>query len=271
MFLAEDAVLSAFRQAGLGPQRLFEEHGIGLEVVDTSTRLVGTLHVDDAVTGTVTPVANRHANGLSFAVHLSAEREGGPVPVLNGRLTVAPVTEKEGRGAPPPAELAAHLVPETTSAPGVAEPAAWAAPGGFEWQWNIPYYACHYYTRLQSNAYVRLLEETVDRYLEWAGLPITGLLATRDWIPVVSRARVQMIADAFMGETLHVTFTVDDVLKDTLFTGRMDCYVVRDGQRIHTATATIMHGYVMARGDNAFDEIITLDADTQAQLLGGRP
>jgi hypothetical protein len=73
-----------------------------------------------------------------------------------------------------------------------------------------------------------------------------------------------------MGEELLITFTVDDVIKDTLFTARMEARVLRGDRLVQVASATIMHGYVMARGETAFTEVITLDADTQAALLGGK-
>lgn len=279
MFLAEDAVLEHFRTHGLGPQDLFTRYGLGLEVVDASTRLINTLHVDDEVRGIVESSRPRSGAGMVCKVRLDAMRPGGDVQVLTGKLRVALVQEKDGAGTEPvPADLAELVVPEVAAvvqAP-PAEPAgtdaiATATPdNGFLWQWKIPYYYCHWYTRLQSNGYVRLLEEATDRYLEHAGLSITELLATRDWIPVVSRSRVVMHADAFMGETLLISYVVDDVIKDSVFTATMTCRVQRGEQLVTVATATIMHGYVLARGPEQFAGIVPLDADTQRALLTGK-
>jgi acyl-CoA thioesterase FadM len=284
MLLAEDAVLQHLRELGYGAQRLFERHGLGTTVAHSSMRLTATMHTDDQVVAHVVPVAAKPGQGAAFDVKLTTRRDGGSedVKLLNGRVRVQFVTEKDGTGTEPvPAELAPFVVAEVAG-DGAGEPvaaageaqvaAALAAASGndFVWAYKIPYYACHYYTRIQSSAYVKLLEEAVDRYLEHVGLPITGLLAQRDWIPVVSRARVDLHADAFMGEELLITFAVDDVIKDTLFTARMEARVLRGDRLVHVASATIMHGYVMARGETAFTEVIELDAATQAALLAGR-
>lgn len=281
MTLAEDAVLVHLRELGYGPQKLFERHGLGITVVHSSMRLTATMHTDDLVTAEVAPVAAKPGQGAAFDVKLATRRGEEDVKLLNGRIRVQLVAEKDGTGTEPvPAELVPFVVAEVSGDGGaeavpVADaaevPAILAARAGndFLWTWKIPYFACHYYTRIQSSAYVKLLEEAVDRYLEYVGLPITGLLAQRDWIPVVSRARVDLHADAFMGEELLITFTVDDVIKDTLFTARMECRVLRGDRLVHVASATIMHGYVIARGEAAFTEIVVLDAATQAALLGG--
>lgn len=279
MLLAEDAVLQHFRERGLGPQKLFTDYGLGLTIASSSARLVETMHSDDVIGGTVTAGTPKPGTGaIPFAVRLTANHRGADVPVLNGKVLVSLVAERDGTAVlPVPDELAPFVVPRigagiepTAAATGDdAVRAALADFSGndFRWQWPIPYFACHYYTRIQNSAYVKLLEEAVDRYLEHVGLPITGLLAERDWIPVVSRARVDLHADAYMGETLQITFTVDDIIKETLFTARMDCHVQRDGELVRVASATIMHGYVLARGAGAFSDLVTLDAAAQQALL----
>lgn len=49
----------------------------------------------------------------------------------------------------------------------------------------------------------------------------------------------------------------------------MHFHVLRDGQLTRTATATIMHGYVLARGPVAFADLVVLDDATQRMLLEG--
>lgn len=282
--LAEDFVLAHLRELGYGPQALFERFGLGTTLTHSSMRLTATMHADDQVVGTVTPVAAKPGQGAAFDVRLTTRRAGDEedVKLSNGRVRVQFITEKDGKAVEPvPPELAPFVVAEVTGADaGTGEliadasavPAVLAERSGnsFLWTWKIPYFACHYYTRIQHQSYVKLLEEAVDRYLEHAGLPITDLLAQRDWIPVVSRSRVDLHADAFMGEELLITFAVDDVIKDTLFTARMECHVLRGDRLVPVASATIMHGYVLARGENAFADLVVLDAPTQAALLGGR-
>lgn len=282
--LAEDFVLQHLRELGYGPQHLFERYGLGTTIVHSSMRLTATMHSDDQVIGTVTPVEAKPGKGAGFDVRLATRRGDAEedVKLLNGRVRVQLVTEKDGNPVEPvPAQLAPFVVAEV-SGDGADEPVlcgdaaqvpailAERSGNSFLWTWKIPYFACHYYTRNQHQTYVKLLEEAVDRYLEHVGLPITDLLAERDWIPVVSRSRVGLHADAFMGEELLITFAVDDVIKDTLFTARMECRVLRGDRLVHVASATIMHGYVLARGENAFADLVVLDAPTQAALLGGR-
>lgn len=285
MLLAEDAVMHHFREQGHGPQRLLERHGLSLTLTSSSLRLTGTMHSDDLVTGTVTALAGKDEPAALFDVRLTTRRGQDEVKLANGRVRVQLVAEKEAADADPvPPELAGLVVTEVSDGRSEQPPDAMGRPvapdevaavlaersgNAFLWEWKIPYFACHASTRIEHSAYVKLLEEAVDRYLERAGLPITGLLAQRDWIPVVSRARVDLHADAAMGETLLITFTVEDVLKDTVFTARMECHVVRGDRLVRVATATIMHGYVLTRGPEAFSDLVVLDAPTQTALLEG--
>ena len=276
-YLVEDAVLDHFRQRGTGPQELFERYGLGLEIVDASAWYTGILHIDDEVAGQVEGTPVKSGPGTLCKVQLHTLRPEGEAQVVSARQRVVLVEEKDGNATEPiPEELRHLVVPEIAGVsagpapvPLTGDAAATLAPAnGFVWSWEIPYYFCHWYTRLQNSGYLRLLEEASDRYLAHAGLPITGMLAQRDWIPLVSRARVRMHADAYMGETLHITFTVDDIVKDSLFTATMACHVVRGDQLIQVATCTIMHAYGIARGPSAFTELLVLDEETQRTLLG---
>ncbi|MCM3807317.1 hypothetical protein ND808_15760 [Streptomyces sp. DR7-3] len=111
------------------------------------------------------------------------------------------------------------------------------------------------------------MEEVVDRFLADRGISIRTMLVERGWIPVVSRARVHMLADALMEETLHTVFTVQEIVKDVMYTATFDTYVHRDGRLVHTATGTIMHGYAVSRGELA-GTLAEFDDTTRAALLG---
>ena len=274
MLLAEEAVLAWFRERGLGPQRLYHEHGLGLEIVDSSVQLPALLEVDDEVRAEVSEAAPGR-----FAVTGSLVRDGAPVVVLRARVTVALVREHDAPA--PPAAVAGLVAPDVASARTVAEAgdvahgsgqdvrSALAPPGSgaFLWSWRVPYFACHFSDRIQHSAYVRALEEVVDRFLFDRGLSIRTLLAGRAWIPVVSRARVQLVADAHMEEVVHTAFTVTDVLKRSAYDARMDCYVERDGRLVRCATARILHGYALSRGEGA-GRLVDLDDETIAALTG---
>jgi acyl-CoA thioesterase FadM len=277
MLLAEEAVLAWFRERGLGPQRLYHEHGLGLEVVDSSVQLPALLEVDDEVRA---EVVEREPG--RFAVTGSVTRAGSPVVVMRAKLAVALVREQDGPA--PPDAVAGLVVPDAAGARAVDEPgdvplgpgddvrSALVPPGSgaFLWSWRVPYFACHFSDRVQHSAYVRALEEVVDRFLFDRGISIRTMLAARAWIPVVSRARVQLVADARMEEVVHTVLTVTDVLKRSAYDARMDCYVERDGCLRRCATARILHGYALSRGEGA-GRLVDLDDDTVAALTGGRP
>lgn len=272
MALAEEAVLAWFRERGLGPQRLYHEHGLGLTVVDSSALLPAVLQVDDEVTGEVVMSAPGR-----FAVTLSVIRGSERTKVLRGKVTVALVVEPEspvaadGRLAQLPEALLAVL--DTVVCPHIATPPTAqdvARPSdALSWTWRARYPTCHFSDRVQHGAYVRALEEVVDRFLADRGLAVGDVLRSRGWIPVVSRARVRLVADAHMEEDVHTTFGAVDVLGDVSWEGRMDCHVRRGATLVPVAMATVLHGYAHSRGPDA-GRLARLDADVLRALMPGR-
>jgi hypothetical protein len=57
-----------------------------------------------------------------------------------------------------------------------------------------------------------------------------------------------MLDEALLEEDLYIVYTVEDIIKNLLYTSRLDYYVVRDGRLVPTATGAITHGY--ARVEN---------------------
>jgi acyl-CoA thioesterase FadM len=275
MYLVEEAVLQWFRDRGIGPGRLYHKHGVGLEIVDASALLPAVLEVDDQVVAEVIALGPGR-----FSVTLGVEREGSPVVVLKGKVTVALVREREAPGAEPmPGNLVSLVVPEVAAATTLPDPrhlrvtpgedvrSLLAPPGSraFLWSWRARYFHCHYSDRIQHSGYVRALEEVVDRFLADRGISVGRMLHERGWIPVVSRVRVQLVADAHMEETIHTSFVVEDVLKGITYDARMDCHVQRGDRLVHTATARILHGYAIGRGEGA-GRLAELDDSTLAAL-----
>ncbi|MCT9933139.1 hypothetical protein N5079_23295 [Planotetraspora sp. A-T 1434] len=254
-YLVEEAVLHWFRDRGLGPARLYHDHGLGLELVDCSMLLPAVLDVDDVVSAEVSQTKPGR-----FAVRLTTTRDGATVTVCRAKATVALVRETDPPAAgPAPADLV-NLVTEST--PGAeARPAA-----GFSWSYRVPYFHCHFSDRVAHSAYARTLEDTVDRFLYDRGIGVGRLLAERGWIPVVSRSRITMLADAHLDDTMTVTFSAGDIIGGVTFDGRMDCYAQRgDDPPRHVATATILHGYAISRGPDA-GTLATLDDDVLKAL-----
>jgi acyl-CoA thioesterase FadM len=260
MFLAESAVIEWFRKRRLGPGTLFHTYGVGFNIVESSLQLPSTLDVDDDVIAVVGPLTNS-----LFDVRLYVQRGETRVTVARGKLTLALVRERES-SVPLPEELInleVRAIGNGTIAP---------MPNGhrpFTRSWRVPYYTCQLSDRMQHSGYVRALEETVDDFLTHRGIAVGRLLADRHWIPVVSRARVEMLAEAHLDEPMQAEFTVTDILRNTMFEGRMDCYVERDGGRVHTATGQILHGYAVADGPDA-GSVAELDPEIVAALTGAR-
>lgn len=266
MYIVEQAILDWHRAHALGPHRLYHEHGLGLEIVDSSVQLPATLEVDDDVSATVTGTEPGR-----FTVTLHVTRDGGRTLVLKGRVGVALVRERD---APAAAALdglpGARLLPAPVDRPGTPVPTLTAVPdeaGAFRWDWRVPYFYCHFSDRLQHSGYVRALEDVVDRFLAARGISVGRMLAERGWIPVVSRARVRMLAPVHLEETVRTTFVVDDILRRSMFDGRMDSYVIRGSEVVRTATARILHGYAISRGPHA-GEVAELDDEVVTALRG---
>ena len=95
------------------------------------------------------------------------------------------------------------------------------------------------------------------------------MLESRRWIPVVPTARLEILAEALMEETIYTVYTVESIYKDVTYTSRMDCYVPRNGALLHTATGQITHGYaeILNRRDWA---LVNFDQYTLAALGGNK-
>jgi acyl-CoA thioesterase FadM len=274
-YLVEAAVLQWFRDQGLGPGRLYHEFGLGLEMVECSQLLPSPLDVDDEVTAVARPTGAGR-----FTIRLTVRRDS-EVTVCRARVAVALVREREDAVTTAPEGLHVPVVegvrdladPEArrdlTLMPG-QDPAEFLRahdPGSYVWSWRVPYFFCHYSDRVAHSGYLRALEDTVDRFLADRGISVGRMLVERGWIPVVSRSATTMLDDVHVEETMLTTFTVEEVLYDTTYDARMDCYVARDDRLVHVATARIQHGYAISRGPEA-GRLADLDAAVQEALIG---
>jgi acyl-CoA thioesterase FadM len=260
MYLVEEAVLDHLRQSGLTPRRLFEEHGLGVEIVDSHARIMHALHMDDVVRCEVRPLPASAGGELGFRVTVHADRAQ---PVKAVSATVRVLLRRAAGAPPPPADLAPHTVDEIVRGTAAAESGAdelglapepapddvsralLGAGNGIVWRWRIPYFYCHFSDRIQHSGYLRLMEEVVDIFLRERGISIRTMLDRQSWIPVVPSARVEILREGLMEEDVYTVFRVTDVFKETTYTAVMDCYVWRGGRAVHIATGTITHGYAV--------------------------
>ena len=278
MYIVEAAILEWLKDQGTSARDLYLNHGLGLEIVDFSVQLPAVLELDDDVRAEVVG-----GKGNLLNVALFTHRDGEDVTVLKGKVRVALVREDTAPDGhkPAPTVLAEFEVGDVAEAstvkgaepirlaPGqTAESVLAANPAAYLWSWRAPYPYCHYSDRVQHSGFVRTLEEVVDRFLDHRGISVGRLVRERQWIPVVSRARVQLISAVHMEETVHTVFTVTDILRGIMCDGRMDCYVQRGDELIPVVTAQILHGYAIAAGEGA-GGMADLDEETAAILLGG--
>ncbi|MEU8515489.1 hypothetical protein AB0C76_28525 [Kitasatospora sp. NPDC048722] len=256
-YLVEEAVLDHFRQAGLPARALYEEHGLGLDLVSIDTRILHAFHMDDVGEAEVVPWTKDEDGTIGLKVVIRVERDGevlkavtskvrvslridtyleaaGEVPALLARFAVAKLGDDLERAAGTTAPAEEEILASLT-----------AGQNAYAWKWNIPYPYCHFTERIQMSGYLRLMEEGKDRFVADRGISIKTLLDDRKWIPVVPRSDIRILDEALMEEDLYTVYTVEEVFKDFTYTSRMDFYVLRDGELVKTATGRIVHGYAV--------------------------
>ncbi|MFF4367997.1 thioesterase family protein [Streptomyces sp. NPDC001594] len=296
-YLVEEAVLEHFRSAGLPSRELFEEYGLGLDVVDLDTRILHAFHQDDEARAVVVPTTRDEDTRFRFSVTLYVEREGKELKAVTSKAEVSLRADDYLAPLAHPRELARFTVERLGDATGrgpwdgketaVADNTALAAGRGttgadpvleqllagenaFGWKWRIPYPYCHFNERLALSGYLRQVEEVVDLFLADRGISIKTLLDDRKWIPVVPRSRVTFLDEALMEEDLYTVFTVEEVFKDFTYTARTDFYVVRDGRLVQTATGRITHGYAVFENRRDWS-LVGFDERVVRALNGGLP
>jgi len=268
--LAEEAVLIWFREKALGPQRLYHDFGLGLDIVQASGQCLAAVEIDDRVAAEVAPQEAGY-----FVVRLVAERAGKVTNLFRGRIRIELVREVPGGPltafADGPARGMETIIVDRIRPNGAApmsevkEPDIGVGGNAFRWDWRARYFHCHYSRRVQHSSYVLALEEVVERFLAGRGISVGRMLEEKGLIPVVSRARIDLCADAFMEETIETEFRLTDILRDRAWEAEMSCYVRRAGGRFETARAGILHAYAHVRGP-AIGRVAELDQETLAAL-----
>ncbi|MEU9375631.1 hypothetical protein AB0D94_17875 [Streptomyces sp. NPDC048255] len=266
-YLVEKAVIEHFRRSGLPVGRLYEENGLGFDITYIDSRLQTALVVDDEASIEVKPVTQDGASELSFKVVITVERDGAPKKAVTSKVRAVLRYDENDTRMLRRLPVPAGLEPFVTAAIGGAEPGAavpalgeplvsggstdsdpvldqlLAGENAYGWKFRIPYPFVHFFDRLQMSGYLRLMEEAKHRFVDARGISIRKLLAETNWIPAVTHSQVTLLDEALLEEDLYVVYTVDNIFKNLLYTSRLDCYVVRDGKLVQTATGSITHAY----------------------------
>ncbi|MET1071626.1 MAG: thioesterase family protein, partial [Umezawaea sp.] len=222
---------------------------------------------------------------LRLSVEFTVDR-GKPVKAVKSKVSVSLRLDPHGFDAEDaPAELAPHVVDAISAEDkgvmpipvGDGDPLDLLTAGrnAFGWAWRMPYFYCHFTERVQMSGYLRQMEEILDLFVEDRGVSIKTLLDEQNWIPVVPHSRITFLAEAKMEETLYTVFTVENVFKRYTFTARMDCYVLRDGVLVPTATGRITHGWAVIENRKDwslvnFDDRLTDALTGKAGVISGR-
>ncbi|MET7765631.1 hypothetical protein [Streptomyces sp. NPDC005336] len=286
-YLVEEAVLVHFAACGAPARQLYEEHGLGLDIVALDSRILHAFHMDDEAEAEVVPDTADGDTTLGFRVTIRVGRGDSVLKAVTATVRVSlradSYLEAPGR---PPAEFAPYAVDRLGAdarAQGKTAIRVPLADGGeravlaaltegrnaYAWKWNIPYPYCHFTERLQMSGYLRLMEEAKDRFVLDRGISIKTLLDDRKWIPVVPRSSIRVVDEALMEEDLYTVYTVEEIFKDFTYTARMDCYVVRDGGLALTATGRITHGYAVIENRRDW-RLVSFDRRV-LDALGGKP
>jgi acyl-CoA thioesterase FadM len=237
-YLVEEAVLAHLRQHDLGPGMLFDSHGLCVELVGMDTRILRAVRIDDVVHAVVTPV---DGDGATLDLKVVLRVDG-----VRSVSATARVVLRHDAGDPVPADLAPYTVADLAEVAPPHDPPA--GTNTFTRASRIPYFHCHFTTRLQLSGYLRLMEETIEEFLADRGVSVGTLLADQGWIPAVPRSSVTVLAEAAMEEELHTVLTVEEVFKRLTFTARLDWHVVRGGVAVPVGTGRITHGYAAIGG-----------------------
>ncbi|UED85086.1 alpha/beta fold hydrolase [Streptomyces profundus] len=294
-YLVEKAVLDHFRRCGLPVGALYQEQGVGFDLVHIKSRLAAALFVDDTVSIEVRPATKDGASELTFKVDITAERDGQPKKAVTAtaravlrrdasevRFTrwlplpegLEPfVTDRIGGaepGAPVPAPTGPALVSggSTDTGDPVLDQLTEGA-NAYAWKFRVPYTYVHFFERMQMSAYLRVMEEAKHRFVDARGISIRTLLDEHNWIPVVTHSSLTLLDEALIEEDMYVVFTVENIFKQLMYTSRVDCYVARDGHLVRTATGDITHGYGQLTNGNE-GGLVTWDERVAAALRGER-
>jgi acyl-CoA thioesterase FadM len=290
MYIVEEAVVDHLRQNSFKLRELYEKNGLCFEIINSDARILHALHMDDNVTAKVSIDSSKGDNGneIQLLVNLYVVRDNSSVKAVVSRVsiqfklddsividtkmkpeglkklkqwTVQTISRNINKNNSPLLENTDGINSEKD----ITKLLQQANPLAYIWKSRIPYFYCHYNERIKHSGYLRLLEEAEDLFLADNNISIRTMLHEKKWIPVVPSAQVEILEEAFMEEDLYTVYSLIDTYRDFTYTHRIDCYVVRNGTLIQTATGNITHGYARIN-DRSDWSLVAFDDDTKESI-----
>ena len=243
-YLAEGAVQDFLRETGMSQDDMLRETGESVDIVEFSLRLPSPLYADSRVSLHVEGERADPSRPPADALRVRGDRVSAEASArcLEGRAGLRGWSREELDAM---LSRAAQAGPEVSSTASIMRG---AAPGLHDWLFTVPYPYCRASSVMQFDGYVRLVEDSVERFLRAQGVSVRRLLVERGWIPVVTRWNLTIDEPVLMEEELVISTDVTGVFKGLLWDSDIGFHVVRDGERVTVARASITHGYAITRG-----------------------
>lgn len=246
-YLMEEAIISFLRDLYLSPNVLYKKYGIKIIIKSLSIDILKAINIDDFIEIDICSsmvfnefVIRAYDNNNSFFrgkvgidIELTNKKVGLdllPKEVanfLNGVLrakTEESFLEKSIEGNP-----ISYLKQLYNSA--------------FIYSKRIPYYYCNYTKELHHSGYERIIEETVDLFLENKNLSIRSMLDKKSWIPVVSKSKVCLLNKVEIEDIVYIVFDVKNILFNRIYEADIIFFKVKDNKLQEVARGEISHGY----------------------------
>lgn len=264
-YMIERAVIEHFRTAGLPVGGLYEQCGLGFDVISLDTRLQTALLVDDEARVECRPTTKPGASMMTFKVQIHVDRDGESKKAVTSTVGIvfrSDVDKRRMTQLGPVPEVLEPFVVEAIGADDVVVPAKTndlisggstdddvklsemlQGQNGYAWKFRIRYPYVHYFDRMPMSGYLRLMEESKHRFVDARGISIRELLESDNWIPAVTKSSVEITGEARLEEDLYISYVVEDVFKNLLYTSRVTYQVERGGEMVTVAVGSITHAY----------------------------
>ncbi len=283
MYLAEEAVLEHFKNAGTGFRSLLEDDGLVIDIIENKGRILHALKLDEDVSIIVQPAKRKIANAFAFDIKMLVSRSDKEIKTYTGHIKVV-LKHDQSLGFKPVEKIAPAFLPYVTEqaalpnmelktfdlvpAQDIESQIPCLTENGHRiiWEKRIPYFYCHGNERLKMSGYLRLMEEADELFCHQQGISIKSLLDEKRWIPAVPSANMTILSEVLMEETLYISYEVKDFVKDLTYKSTMTCYLKKNDKLVEVAKGEIVHAYAVVH-DRTDWSMVTLDEKVMNSLV----